>query len=256
MLRLPVAGGHVGVVLLSYMSRVARECNAWGGMSNWLDIDRRALREWAISPLAITLGLRPIDPSEAPQKACGGLSLSGPQARQDPAARCGVCRPGSLGHHSHRVPGHNCGADEWLALYVEHIVANLQTDLVQLEDKLLACDCPLSQVCEGDILAGLVFDAGAPKETPHPPAAGRPRRSSHRRSRRVLLAAVASNLPRPVGAVIPYVCQEAVISAFTSFYPADHLAGFRSILLLLPSLTICYGVGHVMRSGMARWCHT
>ena len=35
-----------------------------GRREHWLDIDPRALREWAVA-LAITLGLRPVDPSEA-----------------------------------------------------------------------------------------------------------------------------------------------------------------------------------------------
>ncbi|CAE7301108.1 unnamed protein product [Symbiodinium sp. KB8] len=115
-----------------------------GRREHWLDIDPRALREWAMSPLAITLGLRPIDPSEAarvPQRVEVAAVL-----RQDKTLPPGVVYVGR---------GHNCGADEWLSLYVERIVANLQT------------------VCECDLLAGLVFDGGVPKGTPHPPAAGR-----------------------------------------------------------------------------------
>ena len=111
-----------------------------------------------MAPLAITLGLRPIDPGEAarvPRRVVVSDVL-----REDKTLPDDVIYVGR-GHHTHRlpvtqwaspfIPGHNCGADEWMALYVEHVVANLQTDLPCLEGKVLACDCSLSQVCEGDL---------------------------------------------------------------------------------------------------------
>ena len=44
-----------------------------GHRDHWLDLDPRALREWAMTPLAISLGLRPLDTAEAarvPTRAC------------------------------------------------------------------------------------------------------------------------------------------------------------------------------------------
>ena len=209
-----------------------------GRREHWLDIDSRALREWAMSPLAISLGLRPIDRAEA-ARVPTRVEVSS-VLLADKTLPPGVVYVGR-GHHSHRlpvtqwaspfVPGHNCGADEWPALYVEHVLANLQTDLRQLEGMTLACDCTLAQPCEGDLLAGLVFDAGSPKGLPHPPAAGRPKRSRHRLSRQVMIAAASAALPTSVSAVIPYVCQESVVVAFTSIFPEDTLSGFRFPLI-------------------------
>ena len=223
---------RVGLAKLHVPRGPAVQCV--GRREHWLEIDARALREWAMAPLAITLGLRPIDPGEAarvPRRVEVSAVLQADKTLPADVVYIG------RGHHSHRlpvtqwaspfIPGHNWGADEWLALYVEHVMANLQNDLVGLEGKALACDCPLSQVCEGDLLAGLVFDAGRPSGEPHPPAAGRPRRSMGRRGRRVLLAASAAALPTPVGAFIPYVHQDAVVAAFSSLFPEELLAGFR-----------------------------
>ena len=77
---------------------------------HWLDIDP------AMAPLAITLG-----------------SLTATGLGPDTTLPPGHVYIGR-GHHSHRlpvtqracpfVPGHNCGADEWMALYTEHILAN------------------------------------------------------------------------------------------------------------------------------------
>ncbi|CAE7261257.1 unnamed protein product, partial [Symbiodinium necroappetens] len=82
---------------------------------------------------------------------------------QDAAARCGVrgsgspLTPSACDSVGLAVrPDHNCGVDEWPALYVEHILANLQTDLRQLEGKSLACDCTLSHVCDGALVPQLV----------------------------------------------------------------------------------------------------
>ena len=81
---------------------------------SWLDIDPRAFREWAMAPLAITLELRPIDP----QSVLGSLT----------ARKClrawAPTRPFTGTLDDPFVPGQNCGADEWMALYTEHIMSN------------------------------------------------------------------------------------------------------------------------------------
>ena len=73
---------------------------------------------------------------------------------------------------SHRVPrsqwaspfvqGHTCTTDDWLPLYVDFVLANLQAELPALQGKRLACDCGPDGVCEADALAGMVFDATHP----------------------------------------------------------------------------------------------
>ncbi|CAE7361503.1 unnamed protein product [Symbiodinium sp. CCMP2592] len=208
-----------------YTAPLAFHIACVGRREHWLEIDSRALREWAMSCLAITLGLRPIDPGEAARVPVRVEVAS--VLREDKSLPPDVIYVGR-GHRSHRLPvtqwaspfvsGHNCDADEWLALY---------TDLVQLEGRTLACDCALNQVCEGDLLAGLVFDAGRPQGIPHQGAAGRPRRAAQKRSRRVLLAAAASALPTPVGAMIPYLHQDSVVATFQSFFPGVEWGDFR-----------------------------
>ncbi|CAJ1339037.1 unnamed protein product [Effrenium voratum] len=124
----------------------------------------RAMRSWAMTPLAITLGLPPLHPEE--------------RARLPTVVRVAdVLADGKLppdvayvgqGHHSHRVPrsqwaspfvqGHTCTTDDWLPLYVDFVLANLQAELPALQGKRLACDCGP----EADALAGMVFDATHP----------------------------------------------------------------------------------------------
>ena len=75
-------------------------------------------------------------------------------------------------------------------------------------------------VCEGDALAGLVFESG------RPPARTKKKRQAGASGQvRRVLAAVAA-LPPTVGAVIPYWSQEAVVAAFRSLYPPHYFENF------------------------------
>ena len=75
-------------------------------------------------------------------------------------------------------------------------------------------------VCEGDALAGLVFESG------RPPARTKKKRQAGASGQvRQVLAAVAA-LPPTVGAVIPYWSQEAVVAAFRSLYPPHYFENF------------------------------
>ena len=105
------------------------------------------------------------------------------------------------GHHSHRlpvtkwsspfVPGHNCDPSSWLPLYVEHIMQHLAGDLPELTGCVLACDCEMHIVCEGDALTGLVFESG------RPPARTKKKRQAGASGQvRRVLAAVAALPPR------------------------------------------------------------
>ena len=129
------------------------------------------------------------------------------------------------GHHSHRLP-----VTQWASPFV--LMSGLPFTWSTYfpacrEGKTVACDCPLDCHCEGDVLAGLVFDAGRPRPKPHPSASGRPRPAKFSRNRWVMMAAAASLLPTPVGAVIPYLHQDSVVSAFSSLFPDDLLHGFH-----------------------------
>ena len=57
------------------------------------------------------------------------------------------------------IPGHSCRSTDWLLLYAQLLFSSgLVTDLHELEGLTLVCDCPMSQPCEADVLAGLLFD--------------------------------------------------------------------------------------------------
>jgi hypothetical protein len=135
-----------------------------GHRDHWLDLDPRALREWAMTPLAISLGLRPLDTAEAarvPTRAC-----------VEEVLQQGALPPGhvyvGLGSHTHRLPttkwkspwqvGVNCTPQDWVPYYVQYIRETLWCELDELEGSVLVCDCPAAQTCEADLLAGLIFD--------------------------------------------------------------------------------------------------
>ena len=137
-----------------------------GRREHWLQIDPRALREWAMAPTAIALGLRPTHPEERARTPRRTRVVD--VILEDKTLPPGVVYVGR-GHHSHPlpvtkwsslfVPGHNCDSSSWLPLYVEHIMQHLAGELTGC---VLACDCEMHMVCEGDALAGLVFEFGRP----------------------------------------------------------------------------------------------
>ena len=58
-----------------------------GCREHWVELDPRCLREWAMAPLAISLGLAPPDPAEAARVPRRGLHPRG----QDPAKGLCIC---------------------------------------------------------------------------------------------------------------------------------------------------------------------
>ena len=124
-----------------------------GRREHWLQIDPRALREWAMAPTAIALGLRPTHPEERARTPHRTRVVD--VILEDKTLPPGVVYVGR-GHHSHRlpvtkwsspfVPGHNCDPSSWLPLYVEHIMQHLAGDLPELTGCVLACDCEMHMV--------------------------------------------------------------------------------------------------------------
>ena len=117
-----------------------------------------------VTPLAISLGLRPLDTAEAarvPTRAC-----------VEEVLQQGALPPGhvyvGMGNHTHRLPttkwkspwqvGVNCTPQDWIPYYVQYIRETLWCELDELEGLVLVCDCPAAQTCEADLLAGLIFD--------------------------------------------------------------------------------------------------
>ena len=87
----------------------------WKPQAHWLHINSRALREWAMAPTAVSLGLRPTHPEEGARTPQRTRVVD--VIREDKTLPPGVVYVGR-GHHSHRlpvtkwsspfVPGHNC----------------------------------------------------------------------------------------------------------------------------------------------------
>ena len=189
-----------------------------------------------MTPLAIQLGLRPVDPRERARvprvKRVADLLVDG----KLPPKCIYVWR----GHHSHRLPlsewcspytpGHDCTADEWLPCYVEFIMSYKASELPALAGCTLACDCLQdSDICEADALAGLVFDATAP-EAPRYLAAngGQSQRKNSTASRAlrlgvVLSRGVAASIPNPVG----LFTQEGVVTCFRRLFPGAWFQDFK-----------------------------
>ena len=110
-----------------------------GRREHWLAVDARAMREWAMALLAISLGLRPPCTAEAarlPRCAEVQAVLRSNKTLPDNHMYVGQ------GHHSHRLPigkwacpltlGVNCSTDDWMNLYAEHIMSHLASDLPHL----------------------------------------------------------------------------------------------------------------------------
>ena len=90
---------RTGVATLHVPRAPAIECV--GDRTQWLQLDPKALREWAMTPLAITLGLEPLDPVEKgriPRRVRVQEVLSESGSLPDDCIYVG------LGHHSHRLP--------------------------------------------------------------------------------------------------------------------------------------------------------
>ena len=206
-----------------------------GRREHWLELDARALREWAMAPLAISLGLRPSSPQELSRVPSRAVV-------RDVILHEGKLPAGHVfagrGHHSHRlpvgqwacpfVPGMNCSTDDWLNLYAEHVMFNLAEELPQLQDHVLVCDCPLQVVCEADVLAGLVFEQTQPGPAPCPQATGVTRgRRSGGSVRRVMLGLTAASGLRVSSAFVLPFSQEVVCARVRKLFPDEVFQGFQ-----------------------------
>ena len=203
-----------------------------GRRDHWLDLDPRALREWAMAPVAIALGLTPLHADETSRVP------NVVQARD-------VASEGKLpshhvyvghGHHSHRLPttiwkspfvvGVNCNSDEWIPLFCQHVRCNLWDKLHTLAGMTLVCDCTSPGMCEADLLAGLVFDsisvsyASAASQTA-------PSRRGVNNGSAMRLVPLAAQLSPGFGLKFPFVSQEMVVLAFRRLFPEPWFANFK-----------------------------
>lgn len=206
-----------------------------GRREHWIDMDPRCMREWAMAPLALSLGLRPKDQQE-------DARIPNRAVVQDVLQSDGTLPPHhiyvGLGSHAHRlpttkwkspfIPGHNCAEDDWTPAYVDYICnSHLKDCLTELRGLTLVCDCPWQSLCEADILAGLLFEATQPSGTARVEQAGGPSASAVLR-RSVFLATPAGTCGTTIPGVVPQRwSQEAVVLAFRKLFPATWLDGFR-----------------------------
>ena len=64
--------------------------------------------------------------------------------------------------------------DEWIPRFVQYVhQSGLNERLPELMGKRLACDCSFEEVCEADILAGLVFEECVQQSAAHSQHDGR-----------------------------------------------------------------------------------
>ena len=210
-----------------------------GRREHWLSLDPRSMREWAMTPLAITLGLEPLHPDErrrVPRRARVEEVLTAEGTLPPDCIYVG------LGHHSHRlpttcwkspwVPGHSCSYDEWLVFYVDYIRSGpLWNQLPTLAGHRLVCDCAWQSLCEADVLAGLCFDVGTPLvdnawrgTINHGQSKGR------RRLVQLVTAAgtvATSDAYQPIPQSICPRTQEATILLFKKLFPGSWFEGFQ-----------------------------
>ena len=204
-----------------------------GRKEHWLALDPRSLREWLMTPLAITLGLSPVDPGEASRVPERGTIE---QWLKDDKTLPDKCIYVGRGHHSHRlpttqwkspfVPGHDCSDEEWIAKYVEHVCTcpELWAALPSLCDKILVCDCPWQSLCEADLLAGLVFEATAP--APSPLHSGSHKRRRSQSAKELVTAVATSRIVQVSSCPVPPqpFSQEAIRLAFQKLFPEPWLS--------------------------------
>ena len=205
-----------------------------GRREHWLELHPQSLRSWAMAPLAILLGLEPPNPQERARIPSRGRVQDLLHDGRLPAGAIYV----GQGHHSHRLPttcwkspfvaGHDCAPDEVMPLYIDHIKRNFEQELHSLLGKTLVCDCAEGELCEADVLAGLVFEATSPNASaPHPRAAGVPPRRVVRGPKRGQQALAALQAPTLAGSSVVRWTQEAVVTTFKKLFPADWFSQFK-----------------------------
>ena len=202
--------------------------NCHGRREHWLALDPRCMREWAMAPLAILLGLKPPDAREAARVPKRGRVSDFIQDDKTLPAECVYV---GRGHHSHRIPvtkwrspdtcGHDCSAEEWVARYVGHICSSevLWTALPELRGKTLVCDCPWQDLCEADLLAGLVFEAT--RAIADAPESSRGTGALSQHAQQLVTAIAASRVVTVASCPVPVqpFAQESVVLAFRRLFP-------------------------------------
>ena len=195
-----------------------------GRRKHWLDMDPRAMREWAMAPLAVTLGLTESLRAERPGLPVRKLATDVMIENNSLPAKTVYVGRGSFHHRlsttkskSPWTPGHNCEAGQWPARYIVHIRTSPLWDVLpELAGLTLVCDCPMDQLCEAGIFIGLYFDATTPDGNPA---------IEGKRSRTVALLQGIQALPK--GMALPMMSQEALVLAFRKLFPEHWFKNYK-----------------------------
>ena len=151
------------------------ECT--GDRREWLEIDARAFRDWAMIPMALAVGL---DISKITKNESHGVIPS----RHRIGSGLNQKLSGDEvyighGHHSHRrmaskwaspvTVGQDGTVEECLLRYTDHISSSpLAGDLGELIGKRLLCDTPAHEPCIADVLIAMVYYAWTNGLLDHP----------------------------------------------------------------------------------------
>ena len=208
-----------------------------GNRSSRLPIPPQCLREWAMVPTALKLGLKAPGtngcriPDRASAAEKGLHTLSGaPATLAENEVYIGP------GHFSTRlkttkwaspfIVGQDGSAQRCVARYIDHARATgLLDDILELEGKTLVCDCPKGMLCTGDALALEVYARISGKTIVeignltfcHEAGAW----GSQNRQREVIPAAgtgQGAQIPPPMKISRP---QHGVVTAFKSLFPSN-----------------------------------
>ncbi len=136
-----------------------------GDRRHWLSLDPRALREWAMEPLAVSLGMEPTVLTGV--RAPNWVGMDDFDDYQPGGARHGQNLPAGVvyvgqGHHSHRFPrtrwaspliaGVDGTREECMVLCADRLCrSGLHEHLEELGGKRLLCDCGGDQACVADV---------------------------------------------------------------------------------------------------------
>ena len=226
-----------------------------GDKISWLQLDSRASREWAMIPMALSLGLD--IGSFVSQKAFESLPTRKVMlpTMKEPMGTADLYV--GQGTHQHRQPtgkwaspfleGQDGTKEECLIQYGNHLRYSGLVDKVwELEGKRLWCDCPYTEPCVADILIAAVYEEFSERDSKQQHSDGPkkkvPRRSDGKWTGRALatLVATSGNIARasalawdqvvrhpplitPAGLRWP---QDSVTQAFQSHYPEGFFDGF------------------------------
>ena len=229
------------------------ECT--GDKREWLAIDARAFRDWAMIPMAIAVGL---DVGKVTRGRSEGIVPSRHRMASGTKQELAVDEVYiGHGHHSHRqraskwasqfIVGQHGTVEECLILYADHISSSeLAGELEELAGKKLYSDTPEEMPCTADVLIAMVYCAWAdglirsPRE--HAKRRKRVTLTSYKWSRKALglMAATAGDLWRAIGSEERGIArqpplplqstkrwqQQVVTETFASYFPEEVFRGF------------------------------